>query len=155
METAQNASRGGIDNMAIIRGLILAFLLSACATGQGPDVLRQHDSITIYRDEGGKVGQYFTDVMNEQNTTRQVRIEGECASACTAWLRLKDRVCAGPNARLGFHRFSGIGDDYAFSAYRALYLPPDFRDWVDSHVTGSEIKWMEHDEILQHLKACT
>ena len=139
-----------------MRALALAFFLSACAAvGQGADVLRQPASITIYRDEGGKVGDYFNDVLSEQTSSRKIRVEGECASACTAWLRLGDRVCAGPDARLGFHHFSGAGDDAAFYAYRALYLPPDFQAWIDSHVSGTEVVWMEHDEVLKHLKACT
>ena len=75
----------------MLRSIALALLLSGCtAMGQGADVLRQPQAITIYRDEGGKVGQYFSDVLAEQTTTRQVRIEGDCASACTAWLRLGD-----------------------------------------------------------------
>lgn len=136
--------------------LVLSFVLCACAaSGQGADVLRKPAVITIYRDEGGNVGQYFSDVLNELATMRRVRIEGECVSACTAWLRLKDRVCAGPNARLGFHRFSGMVDDPSFYAYRLLYLPPEFQQWVDANVTGTEIIWMEYDEILQHLKVCT
>lgn len=136
--------------------VVLYLVLAGCAAvGQGPDVLRQPAAITIYRDGGGNVGQYFSDVLNELNTNRQIRIEGEMSSAATAWLRLGSRVCAGPNARLGFHKFSGTGSDGALYVYRTLYLPPDFREWFDANVTSTDIVWMEHEEILQHLKACT
>lgn len=139
----------------VIYSVLLALLLSACAAiGQGPDVLRQPAAITIYRDTGGVVGQYFSDVLAELNTTRQVRIEGECTSACTAWLRLGSRVCVGPHARLGFHKFTGNGDAGAYYVYRSLYLPSDFQQWVDANVVDTQVVWMEHGEILQHLKAC-
>lgn len=136
--------------------LSISLILAGCAAvGQGSDVLRQSASITIYRDSGGNVGQYFSDVLNELNTTREVRIEGECTSACTAWLRLGNRVCAGREARLGFHKFSGTGDAGAFYVYRSLYLPQDFQQWVDANVTSTQVVWMEHDEVLQHLRSCT
>lgn len=135
--------------------VVLYLVLSGCAAvGQGADVLRQTTAITIYRDNGGVVGKYFEDVLNELTTTRQIRIEGEVDSAATAWLRLGDRVCAGPNARLGFHKFSGPNADSVFYVYRTLYLPPAFREWVDANVKSTEMVYMEHNEVMSYLKPC-
>ncbi len=56
-------------------------------------------------DHGGFLASYLADLERlEALGVRQLRIDTTCASACTVFLRLGNRVCVTKRARIGFHR---------------------------------------------------
>lgn len=58
--------------------------------------------VVITKDYGGLVDEYATQELVYFRQRREVRIKGECHSACTMALALPT-VCIYPSARLGFH----------------------------------------------------
>jgi len=62
-------------------------------------------TVIISDDVGGKMKDYTTHFQQVRNSGEPVVISGTCVSACTMVLGLvpSDRVCATPNAVLGFH----------------------------------------------------
>jgi hypothetical protein len=59
----------------------------------------------ISEDRGGQIGAYLQTFTNVRDTGERVVIDGNCLSACTILLGVvpRDRICATPRARLGFH----------------------------------------------------
>lgn len=80
---------------SIIAGavLLVAGVSSASAT------------ILISEDRGGQIGHYLQTFAVARASGERVVIDGNCLSACTLVLGLipRERVCATPRARLGFH----------------------------------------------------
>ena len=138
--------------------ILFAFLLSSCAAiGQGADVRRAPTEIIIYNDQGGKLGDYFQDVLAAYKTIKRVRIEGKCVSACTAWLYLGDRVCVGPQAKLGFHKAEypdGSVSEAGTQSLVMLFYPAWAQEWFKANVPGTEIVWMQDSVIRSNLKQC-
>ena len=143
--------------------LPLALLLSACSsfgslTDQGPDVRRTSTEITIYRDNGGKLGNYYMDFIAASKTDQRVRLDGDCVSACTMILGLGDRVCATPHARLGFHKVREA-DGRTISTggtamLRAMY-PSSVQAWFDTHVTDDPNPvYMTSAEVSHYVRSC-
>jgi hypothetical protein len=79
--------------------LVLAVLVTALiATSASATVI-------ISDDIGGKMRDYATRFRQVRDSGEPVVISGTCVSACTMVLGLvpSDRICATPNAALGFH----------------------------------------------------
>ncbi len=94
--------------------------------------------ILISGDHGGRMGDYASRFAHVHQSGEQVVIDGHCLSACTMVLGLvpRDRVCATPNAVLGFHAAwhpDGVGGRMtsppATRALMATY-PPSVRAWI-------------------------
>ena len=79
--------------------LISAVLLTALT------VTSASATIIISDDVGGKMRDYATRFRQVRDSGEPVVISGTCVSACTMVLGLvpSDRICATPNAVLGFH----------------------------------------------------
>ena len=62
-------------------------------------------AMLIAEDRGGQIGHYLQTFAMVRSTGERVIIDGNCLSACTLVLGLvpRERVCATPRARLGFH----------------------------------------------------
>ncbi len=62
-------------------------------------------TVVLNDDIGGKMEEYIARFQQVRNSGETVVIDGTCLSACTMVLGLvpRDRVCATPNAVLGFH----------------------------------------------------
>jgi hypothetical protein len=62
-------------------------------------------TMVISEDRGGQIGQYLQTFAAVRSSGQNVVIDGNCFSACTLVLGLvpRERVCATPRARLGFH----------------------------------------------------
>jgi hypothetical protein len=62
-------------------------------------------TVVLSDDIGGKMEEYTARFQQVRNSGEAVVIDGSCLSACTLVLGLvsRDRVCATPNAVLGFH----------------------------------------------------
>lgn len=71
-------------------------------------------------DAGGMIGTYVARYARLMQSGERVVLNGDCLSACTIILHIKDRidVCATPNARFGFHAAWKRGDDG-----RAIHSP--------------------------------
>jgi hypothetical protein len=56
-------------------------------------------------DPGGFLARYLIDLETLKRLgVRQLQVDTTCASACTVFLRLGNRVCVTDRARIGFHR---------------------------------------------------
>jgi hypothetical protein len=95
-------------------------------------------TIVIHGDNGGRMGEYASRFMQVRQSGERVVIDGVCLSACTMVLGLvpRDRVCATPNAVLGFHAAwqpDGYGGRVTSGpATRALMetYPRSVRAWI-------------------------
>ena len=61
--------------------------------------------LLISYDKGGQIGPYLARYQQIRRSGERVVIDGACFSACTIVLGVisRDRLCATPNAVLGFH----------------------------------------------------
>src|SRR5260221_5717971 len=79
--------------------LAVAFFLSTLT------VTSASAMVVLSDDKGGKMEEYTARFQQMRNSGETVVIDGTCLSACTMVLGLvpRNRVCATPNAVLGFH----------------------------------------------------
>ena len=83
-----------------MRASLIAAVVSMALT-----VISASATEIISGDVGGKMKDYTTHFEQVRNSGEPVVISGTCVSACTMVLGLvpSDRICATPNAVLGFH----------------------------------------------------
>src|SRR5712672_597056 len=83
-----------------MRRCLIAAVISMALTATSASA-----TVIISDDVGGKVRDYTTHFQQVRNSGEPVVISGTCVSACTMVLGLvpSDRICATPNAVLGFH----------------------------------------------------
>jgi len=119
-------------------------------------------------DHGGFLASYLADLERlEALGVRQLRIDTTCASACTVFLRLGNRVCVTDRARIGFHhivlwnRATG-GPSRFFATERDFNdrflqsLPAKIRTWHG--ISGGlpwRMVWLKGEEAAQHIGRCT
>ena len=82
-----------------IRGLVLGTAVAVLSVTSASATMR------ISEDRGGQIGHYLQAFTSLRSSGENVVIDGNCLSACTLVLGLvpRDRVCATPRARFGFH----------------------------------------------------
>ena len=94
-------------------------------------------------DSGGYLARYLVDLEKLKRLgVRQLQLDTTCASACTVYLRLGDRVCVTDRARIGFHkillrertRFGPIrarlkSAEHNFNDKFLQRLPANIRSW--------------------------
>jgi hypothetical protein len=98
-------------------------------------------TVIISDDVGGKMKDYTAHFQQVRNSGEPVVISGTCVSACTMVLGFvpSDRICATPNAVLGFHAawmfdnsgkrvVSASGTQNLMNTY-----PAPVRDWIARH----------------------
>ncbi len=85
---------------------------------------------TIRNDGGGVVNEYIIRANLAVIRGDRVRIDGWCASACTAYLG-NPNTCVTPSAQFGFHGPSGgtASENRRAAQTLALHLPAVLRDW--------------------------
>src|SRR5258705_10850883 len=83
-----------------MRACLIAAVVSAALT-----VTPASAAVIISDDAGGKMQDYTTHFRQVRDSGEPVAIAGTCVSACTMVLGFvsSDRICATPNAVLGFH----------------------------------------------------
>ena len=116
--------------------LAAAVILSVVLTGSSAFA-----TVLINGDNGGKMEDYMARFRQVRDSGESVIINGTCMSACTMVLGLvpRDRICATPNAVLGFHaawEFKKSGDRIASaSGTRELMktYPQSVRAWIARH----------------------
>jgi hypothetical protein len=120
-----------------MRALVLAVALSSFLLPAAP----ASAAVLIGGDNGGKMEDYTSRYRQVRDSGEQVVIDGTCMSACTMVLGLvpRERICATPNAALGFHaawEYDRSGARIASpSGTRDLMqtYPPALRAWISRH----------------------
>lgn len=95
-------------------------------------------TVIISDDVGGKMKDYTTHFQQVRNSGEPVVISGTCVSACTMVLGFvpSDRICATPNAVLGFHAawmFDNSGNRVVSASGTQVLMntyPAPVRDWI-------------------------
>jgi hypothetical protein len=95
----------------------------------------------ISEDRGGQIGRYLQAFAMLRSSGERVVVDGNCLSACTLVLGVvpRDRICATPRARFGFHAAwmpsedgrpvtSRLGTQALWDVY-----PSSVRHWINSH----------------------
>lgn len=82
--------------------LLWAGILAAALS---PAVTPASAAMRIAEDRGGQIGHYLQAFAVLRSSGERVIIDGNCLSACTLVLGLipRNRICATPRARFGFH----------------------------------------------------
>lgn len=118
-----------------IRSLLLGVVLLASAVAPASATMR------IAEDRGGQIGRYLQAFAMLRSSGERVVVDGNCLSACTLILGVipRDRICATPRARFGFHAAwmpdadgrpvtSTMGTQALWEVY-----PPRVRHWINRH----------------------
>ena len=161
---------------ALLSCTILALAASAVAAGTGTPSARlphgmQWAEPGVARlsrpDRGGFLASYLADLERlEALHVRQLQIDSTCASACTVFLRLGDRVCVTDRARIGFHHIvqwnrSTSGPSRFIAAERDFNdrflqsLPAKIRTWPG--ISGGlpwRMVWLKGEEAARRIGRC-
>ena len=119
---------------------------------------------------GGFLARYLIDLETLKRLgVRQLQLDATCASACTVFLRLGDRVCVTDRARIGFHKivllertrfgrrrspFKSI--DHNLNDKFLQRLPAKIRAWRG--ISGGlpwRMAWLEGEEAARLIGRCT
>lgn len=118
-------------------------------------------------DHGGFLAFYLADLERlEALGVRQLRIDTTCASACTVFLRLGNRVCVTDRARIGFHHIvfwnratagqsQFIAHERDFNDRFLKSLPAKIRTWRG--ISGGmpwRMVWLKGEEAAQRIGRC-
>lgn len=125
---------------------------------------------TITRDNGGRIGAYVDRYGSLRDSGEKVVIDGTCASACTIVLGAipRERLCATPRARLGFHQAYNLSDASHGSPVRAVanpeasaYLlslyPEPIRRWIRGHKglpAPAQMLWLRGKALARLVPRC-
>jgi hypothetical protein len=118
-----------------IRGLVFGVAVTALTISSASATMR------ISEDRGGQIGRYLQTYAALRSSGENVVVDGNCLSACTLLLGVvpRERVCATPNARFGFHAawmpdHSGrpVTSPLGTQALWEIY-PPSVRRWILQH----------------------
>ena len=121
-------------------------------------------------DPGGFLARYLIDLEKLKRLgVRQLQLDATCASACTVYLRLGDRVCVTDRARIGFHkivlhertrfgrarsRITSAGHN--FSDKLLQRLPAKIRTWRGIRDgLPWRMAWLEGKEAARLIGRCT
>src|SRR5664279_3426058 len=118
-----------------VRGLVLGAALLGCASSSASATM------LISEDRGGQIGHYLQAFAMLRSSGENVVVDGNCLSACTLVLGLipRERMCATPRARFGFHAAwmpdidgqpvtSPLGTQALWNIY-----PSPVRRWISRH----------------------
>lgn len=117
------------------RGLVLGAVLLASGMSSASATM------LIAEDRGGQIGHYLQAFALLRSTGENVVIDGNCLSACTLVLGLipRERLCATPRARFGFHA-AWMPDDSGRPVTSTLgtqalwnIYPGQVRRWINHH----------------------
>ena len=119
-------------------------------------------------DPGGFLARYLIDLERlKRLKVRQLQLDETCASACTVFLRLGNRVCVTDRARIGFHRIvvrnrAGAASSRRKSAEREINdrylrrLPPNIRKWHGIRDgMPLHMAWLQGEEAVRLIGRCT
>jgi hypothetical protein len=119
---------------------------------------------------GGFLARYLIDLEKLKRLgVRQLQLDATCASACTVFLRLGNRVCVTDRARIGFHKIVLL-ERTRFGRRRSPFksadhnlndkflqrLPAKIRNWRG--ISGGlpwRMAWLQGEEAAQLIGRCT
>ena len=120
-------------------------------------------------DSGGFLANYLADLEKLKRLgVRQLQLDAACASACTVYLRLGNRVCVTKRARIGFHRITLLGRT-RFGPIRARLksaernyndkflqrLPANIRSWRGiRNGLPRRMVWLKGEEAARRIGRC-
>ena len=109
-------------------------------------------AIVVRNDPGGDVIRYSI----KAQKTKTVRFDGQCVSACTLFLTVKDK-CLTPRATFGFHRAYGASKRINDAATQHMW--ERYPDWVRRWITAnggltSRMIVMPNSYARKHMRAC-
>lgn len=139
------------------RALILGIV---CAFFAGP----ASSVVIISSDKGGQIGPYYARYKQIRRTGERVVIDGVCFSACTIVLGLipRNRLCATPNAVLGFHAawapggWGRIGSSQEATRFLLDIYPAAVRRWIALRGgLSSEIILLRGRELAAFVQPCS
>jgi len=140
-----------LKTVGIASLLVIAFISTASA------------QFNIGDDRGGQIGVYLIKYAALRESGQDVKIDGNCVSACTLILGTvpSDRVCVTSKANLGFHA-AWKPDDNGFHMPSPLgtqalrdHYPAWVNRWIDHH--GGLTPHMIHmpfATLQQHFRVC-
>lgn len=120
-------------------------------------------------DPGGYLASYLVGLEKLKRLgVRQLQIDAACASACTVYLRLGNRVCLTRRGRLGFHRvtlharsrFAPIrarmkSAEHRFNDRFLKRLPANIRSWpAIRNGLPQRIVWLTGEEATHRIGRC-
>jgi hypothetical protein len=118
---------------------------------------------------GGFLARYLADLEKLRRLgVRQLQLDTTCASACTVFLRLGDRVCVTKRARIGFHKISLSGRtrfgpirarlksaEHNFNDKFLQRLPANIRSWRGiRHGLPQRMVWLKGEEAARRIGRC-
>lgn len=119
--------------------------------------------VVISSDKGGQIGAYVARYQQIRQSGQRVVIDGPCFSACTIALGMipRDRLCATPNAALGFHAAwfpddaGGMKPNRHATNMLMKFYPPGVRQWIARRGgLNSELVVLQGGELAGHVPAC-
>jgi len=121
----------------VMRFRSLALCVVVLASGVAP----ASATMRIAEDRGGQIGHYLQAFAMLRSSGERVVVDGNCLSACTLVLGLipRERMCATPRARFGFHAaWMPDGDGQPVTSplgTQALWniYPNPVRRWINRH----------------------
>ena len=102
--------------------------------------------IVISNDRGGLVGDYIRRIYAAKQLKIHIKVDGDCLSACTMILGLRDQVCITHRANFGFHH----AKPQAFDAVLMQHYPPIIRTWLTDVGLTDDFRYLGYQE-LKHL----
>ena len=119
---------------------------------------------------GGFLARYLVDLETLKRLgVHQLQLDATCASACTVFLRLGDRVCVTDRARIGFHKIVLLertrfgrrrspfnSTDHNLNDKFLQRLPAKIRTWHG--IRGGlpwRMAWLEGEEAARLIGRCT
>lgn len=109
-------------------------------------------SLTITNDQGGELIQYALFVKHIDH----VKFDGECMSACTLFLSVKDK-CITEKAKFGFHMPFGMSPEQNQKA--ADYVMSQYPEWIRRYIQRhggltDKLIVIDYKTASKHIKAC-
>ncbi len=128
---AVGLARSGPRILGVTLAVAVAFLTAQPSQGAKP-----RNAIVVQNDGGGNMANRVAQVQQLRRSGKPVEIRGNCMSACTMYLGLRN-TCVTPGARLGFHgpssRYYGIAlprEEFEYwSRVMANHYPSQLRSW--------------------------
>lgn len=158
METAEDRRHGSCGRLGVIlRILIIGLLLASCAHQTSTD------AIVIDGDNGGRIGDYLNKISDAKRRGTNVRITGNCLSACTLWTSMSpDKICVGDKAVLGFHQpYRSDGQETPIPAVASMsgvlisHYPDAVKDWLNEQGgLEPQMKYLSGPRLREMFKEC-
>ncbi len=120
--------------------------------------LSKRNVLNIRADRGGELIRYMRRVKRASEQKTNVRVSGNCDSACTLFLALpRKQICVLPGATFRFHH--PYGSTKRNNTIAAKYMMKSYPMWVRSWIRGkgglsNHLKAMSYEYVSRHLNQC-